>query len=487
MYEYLLDYPDHDTVQPSFLNGMETDRSHDMFMSGYQKQRQRVYDRAHHMVGSGDYLHADVEDAKAEAGLVRAEAQVRRARGDQLGWVKHMLRRGSTARLGYHNPVELVASRLDMERSTARALVYLAERLGDDQIEGIQNRAVAYVRVLEETRLAEAGASAEVIARSRDMDLESVKRILQAHRKMSRADERRVFEGQYVAFQPSLDGSHMRLNGQLGALEAEICRQGLDRRGEKLIPAGEARPDPGLRRALALTTLCQDELDRNPKPANTTAERIRSARNQREPLLMVVANNPLAEASGFEQGTAVLAGARVGPDVVDLIGCVGRTEAITAQGPDIVHHVAATGIRPALRRAVLARDDGCTSTDAPPRTVSRCTTSCRDPKAATTHLRISPPCAGGTTTSPYTAEACVSIPNHHPGDDAFCHRGAPAVTGHPTQTPTPSPYSEPCTHPPTALRPEPARHRLPCPHPLTDRVQHPNRSQGRTNHRSHPR
>ena len=140
MYEYLLDYPDHDTVQPSFLNGVQSDRSHDMFMSGYQKQRQRVYDRAHHMVGSGGYLHADVEDAKAEAGLVRAEAQVRRARGDQLGWVKHMLRSGSTARLGYRNPVELVASRLDMERSTARALVYLAERLGDDQIEGIPKR-----------------------------------------------------------------------------------------------------------------------------------------------------------------------------------------------------------------------------------------------------------------------------------------------------------------------------------------------------------
>ena len=360
MYEYLLDYPDHDTVRPSFPNGVQTDRSHDMFMSGYQKQRQRAYDRAHHMVGSGGYLHADVEDAKAEAGLVRAEAQVSRARGDQLGWVRHMLRRGSTARSGYRNPVELVASRLDMKRSTARDLVYLAERLGDDQIEGIRNGAVAYVRALEETRLVEAGASAEVIARSRDMDLQSVKRILQAHRKMSRAAERRVFEGQYVAFQPSLDGSHVRLNGQLGALEAEICRQGLDRRGEKLVPAGEARPDPGLRRALALTTLCQDELDRNPKPARTTAERVRSARNRREPLLMVVANNPLAEASGFEQGTAVLAGARVGPDVVDLIGCVGRTEAITAQGPDIVHHGAATGIRPALRRAVLARDDGCT-------------------------------------------------------------------------------------------------------------------------------
>ena len=332
MYDYLLDYPDQDTAQPSLLKGVEDGGSHDVFRSGYQKQRQRVYDRAHHMVRSRGYAHADVEDAKAEAALVRAEASISRARGDQVGWVKHMLRRGSTARLGYRNPAELVASRLDVRRSAARDLVYLAERLGDDQIERISQGAVSYVRVLGETRLAEAGASVEVIARSRDMDLESVKRVLQAHRRMSRADERQVFEGQYVAFQPSLDGTHVRMNGRLGALEAEICRQGLDRRGETLVPAGEGRPDAGQRRALALTTLCQDELDCNPRPGSTTAERIWSVRNRREPMLMVVANSPLAQASGFEQGTAILAGARVGPDVVDLIRCVGRIEAITTEG-----------------------------------------------------------------------------------------------------------------------------------------------------------
>ena len=360
MYDYLLDCPDQDTVQPRFPNGAETDRSHDVFTTPYHKQRQRVYDRAAHMVHSRGYAHADVEDAKAEAALVRSEAQVSRARGDQLGWIKHMLRRGSTARFGYRHPAEMVASRLDVERSTARDLVYLAERLGDDQVEGIRNGAVSYVRVLVETRLAEAGTSAEMIERSRDMDLESVKRVLQAHRKMSRTHERAVFEGQYVTLQPSLDGSHVQVNGRLGALEAEICRQGLDRRGETLVPAGEARPDAGLRRALALTTLCQDELDRNPKPGRTTAERIRSARNRREPMLMVVANQPLAETSGFEQGAAVLAGARVGPDIVDLIRCMGRTEAITTDGPNIVHHGSATTLRPSLRRAVLARDDGCT-------------------------------------------------------------------------------------------------------------------------------
>ncbi len=177
---------------------------------------------------------------------------------------------------------------------------------------------------------------------------------------MTRADEERVFDSQYVAFQPSLDGTHVKMNGRLGAMEAEICRQGLDRRGERVIPAGEQRPDAGQRRALALTTLCQDELDREPTHRATTAQRIRALRNRREPLLMVVANNPTAGVSGFEQGTAMLAGGRVGPGAVDLVGCAGRIETMTVTGQNIVHHGSRSGIPPALRRGVLARDNGCT-------------------------------------------------------------------------------------------------------------------------------
>ena len=361
MYDYLLDYPDRDTVQPRTIRAVDTQRPDaDLFTSRYQRERQRVYDRAYHMVNSRAYAHGDVEDAKAEAALVRDQAKVSRARGGQVGWVRHMLRRGAAARLGYCNPTEMVASRLDVRRSTARELVYLGERLADHQIELIRRGEVSYERILAETRLAEAGASEEVIEASRDLDLESVKRLLQAHRRMSRADERAVFEGQYLTLQPALDGSHVQVNGRLGALEADICRHGLDRRGEKLIPAGEARPDAGQRRALALTTLCQDELDRQPEPARTTAERIRAARRRREPSLMVIANQTLAEMSDHEQGVAVLAGARVGPDTVDLIQCVGNTEIIGVTGQDIILHGSTASIRPSLRRAVLARDDGCT-------------------------------------------------------------------------------------------------------------------------------
>ena len=222
-----------------------------------------------------------------------------RAKGGQIAWVRYMLRRGAVSRFGYRNPTEMVASRLDVPRSTAQDLVCLADRLGDDRIEAIRQGAVSYERALAEACLAGACASAEVIERSRDLDLEAVNRVLHKHRMMTRSDEREVFEGQYVALQPSLDGSHVQIKGRLGAFEAELCRQGLDRRGKRLLPAGEKRPDAGQRRALALTTLCQDELDRHPQPGRTTAERIRAARGRREPSLMIVAQQQLAETSGY--------------------------------------------------------------------------------------------------------------------------------------------------------------------------------------------
>ena len=86
MYGYLLDYPDQETVQSSIGNVVPTQRpDSDLFTSRYQRERQRVYDRAHHMVDTAGYAHADVEDAKAEAALVREQAKVSRARGGQIG------------------------------------------------------------------------------------------------------------------------------------------------------------------------------------------------------------------------------------------------------------------------------------------------------------------------------------------------------------------------------------------------------------------
>ena len=360
MYDFLLDIADQDTIQPAPVIAPVGDRSHlDVYMTRYQKQRQRVYDRARHLVDGRNHSRVEVRDAKAEAGLVGSEARISRERGAQLMWVRSLVQNHGAVRYGYRSTVDLVVSRADMHRSTARDLVYLAQRLREGEIERIRAGEVSYTRVLEETRLGEAGAPAEEIARTRDMDLDSVRRVAQKRRKVTRSDERKAFESQYVAFQPSLDGTHMRVMGRLGAYEGEICRKALDRLGDEMVPAGETRPEAGTRRALALTTLCMDELDRSPTSTRTGEGTVPSG-SRREPLLMVVADGPLTQASDFEQGAAILAGPRVGPDTIDLILCTGRTANITTTGQHITNHTSTTSIRPGLRRAVLARDDGCT-------------------------------------------------------------------------------------------------------------------------------
>ena len=368
MYDYLFDVADQDPIRPNHPSRSAAERSDSgVFMTRYQKERQRVYDRARHMVQDlQGHPHRETEDAKAEAGLVRNRARISRAQGDELAWVKSMLRTNTAARRGYRTPVDMVAALADVPRPDARELVYLAERLPDSEIGRIQDGEISYSRMLAETRLVEAGASAEDIAASRDLDLDGVQKMLAEHNKTTRTDERRIFEEQYVALQPSLDGTHMRVMGRIGSYEGELCRQALNQLGDRLVPTSETRPDPGQRRALALTALCQDQLDQSLQRSSSsgtvssTDSDSPPSGSRREPLLMVVANNPLAEDSGYEQGTSILAGGRVGPDTVGLIACGGRTEHITVSDQHIVHHRTTRTVKPSTRRAVLARDGGCT-------------------------------------------------------------------------------------------------------------------------------
>ena len=66
--KHLLNYSDQETVKPRLHNGVEVHRPDPgLFTSRYQQERQRVYDRAAHVVNTAGYAHADVEDARAEA------------------------------------------------------------------------------------------------------------------------------------------------------------------------------------------------------------------------------------------------------------------------------------------------------------------------------------------------------------------------------------------------------------------------------------
>ena len=106
MYDFLLDIADQDTIQPAPVIAPVGDRSHlDVYMTRYQRQRQRVYDRARHLVDGRNHSRVEVRDAKAEAGLVGSEARISREQGAQLMWIRSLLQNHGAARYGYSSPL----------------------------------------------------------------------------------------------------------------------------------------------------------------------------------------------------------------------------------------------------------------------------------------------------------------------------------------------------------------------------------------------
>ena len=298
--------------------------------------------------------------APMEAGLRRAQQQIDILRGEQLMWLQGLDAHRVAYRDGYRSLVDWVAARLDEKRTTARDLVFLAEQLSDYTIKLIRRGELSYTRTLAEVRLREAGASPTDIDNSKDLDLRGVERLTRQFHKISRNKERHNFDSQYLSFQQSLDGSHYQVAGRLSGFEGELCRKALERRADALLSSQDPHLEPGLRRALALTTICQDDLEGHLTPDTAAFADPGSGGGRREPIITVVADAQLAETSGNQQGVGILIGPRVGPDTVDLIECVGRHETIETNGQHIAHTSPPTRVIKAhLRRAVLARDGGC--------------------------------------------------------------------------------------------------------------------------------
>ena len=167
-----------------------------------------------------------------------------------------------------------------------------------------------------------------------------------------------------------------------------------------------------------------------------------------------VSRRSLTQTAGFEQGAAILAGPRVGPDTIDLILCIGRTANITTTGQHITNHTSTTSIRPGLRRAVLARDDGCT--------IDGCSSTYR----LEVH-HILERSKGGDNSAENLTTLCwwhhhVAVhrqgmridPQSPPRRRRLLHPRANCGYQSPAPTPTPSPYSAPSTHAPTEPLPD---------------------------------
>ena len=346
----------------------------------------------------------------AENNLKEAQSEIDRLRGRQLGWLKMVIRHRGIVRDGYRSLVDWTASRLDIPHTVARDLAYLARRLDDDTIDLMKRGHLPFDRTVSTQRLLQAGAGSADVAASADLDLAGVTKLATRFRKLSRGDERNAFERQYVNLRVSEDGAVWHLSGRLTATDGQIVRKALDRRADRIPPLAspsDSDLSPGQKQAIGLTTMAQDDLDQDLTPGDPTG---------REPVIMLVKDQTLAEESGNTQGVELFNGPRVGPQTVEMVECEGRTEPVTIQDGEIVE----TGplqrqVPRRLRRAVLARDRKCVID------------SCQSSYRLQTH-HVIPTRDGGANTADNLATLCWY--HHHIAVHRRGHRIDPDTPPH---------------------------------------------------------
>ncbi len=346
----------------------------------------------------------------AENNLKDDQAEIDRLRGRQLAWLKMVIRRRGTVRDGYRSLADWTASRIDIPHTVARDLAYLARRLDDDVIDLIRRGHLPFDRTVAEQRLIQAGANASDVAGSVDLDLAGVKKLAAKYRRLSRGDEREAFERQYVNLRVSDDGAVWHLSGRLTATDGQVVRQALDRRADEIPPLAseeDSELSPGQKQAIGLTTMAQDDLDQDLQPGDPAG---------REPVIMLVKDQTLANESENTRGVELFGGPRVGPQTVETVECEGRSEPVTIEAGQVVE----TGptrrqVPKRLRRAVLARDRKCVID------------SCQNSYRLQTH-HVIPKLDGGPDTADNLATLCWY--HHHIAIHRRGHRIDPNTPPH---------------------------------------------------------
>ncbi len=262
----------------------------------------------------------------------------------------------------------------------------MPETLLDELADGV----VSFDRAVAETRLHTTGAREDTVLRSRGLDLAGVRRLAARHTRIC-------------------------------LREGAIVEKALNARAEEL---GVDMP-PGLRMALALTTICQDSL---------YAEA--GTKSSGDPIVTITADANLLLATDGEAGAEITGGPRIGAMALQEMLCVGKAELNLTTDDGILMGIGrtTTSLPPRLRRAI-ARDgacviDGCTSryrlrihhviersnggTDDPSNLATLCWT-----------VILSPACGGrgprlrgrGVVSPSKRSDRAPSTPTAHPAED----------------------------------------------------------------------
>ncbi len=280
-----------------------------------------------------------LSDDELEMSLHAWEAVASYARASQMRLLREVDRRQLNTRDGSRSLAEWAASRLDVSTESSRVLVRTARRLADaSEVESdLEAGLVSFDRAVE---LARAAAGGVDVSGHQAWDIAGLRRRIAHGRRLTRIEEREVHMDRYLALQPSLDNSRMRLHGLLSGEAGHLVASAIDRRADEITPP-EEQTTLGARRADALVSLCVD-----------------SAGSSSEPLFHVFVD---------DHGASVEGRTSVGTELLEKVLCTGSVEAADLTAEPLALGRRTRVVSRKLRRAVLHRDlgacviDGCDS------------------------------------------------------------------------------------------------------------------------------
>jgi hypothetical protein len=275
--------------------------------------------------------------------LVRAESEIGQWRAVEMGVVAEKRRRQSHRQDGFKSIVDWTAARADVSHETARALCWTSSRLTDapEVAQSLAEGEMTFDRAQLVSRLPE-----EVRSSHEGFDLYRLRRLVAEHKRLTRKREQKTGNG-FLKF--GSDELTTPFWGELPGLDARILEKAVDQKADEIIPS-----DAGLaiaeRRAVALTAICQDSLyDPEKNPEGVPIE-----------VAVTVDARVAAETNG-ETGVSVIAGPRVGPQILEEILCNGVVEVVGIGEEGQLFDLGSSRTIPdRIRRYVLARDGGCT-------------------------------------------------------------------------------------------------------------------------------
>lgn len=285
-----------------------------------------------------------------EADLVAVEAKITELRSEQQVLVRELEYGQAPQSDGSRSMVDYVQSRLDVKRGTAKDLVCAARRFVHHR--GLHDRMLGggetFDRTIAAVKLADAGATSDVVTDSYSRDLGGVARLTATTRRVTPAVERQVFNDRYFTIQANLDESRYRMFGEAPGVIGRSIEKAICARADELSNTAGSLPScRGQRQLDALGTMALDLL-------TTDAAVEGSSEGQVTVFVDARQNNAT-------QTTAVIEyGPRVGPNALEEIMCGGRVQIVGLdKGIPVVTTPATRTIPPAIRHSVAHRDGAC--------------------------------------------------------------------------------------------------------------------------------